>query len=102
MTGDGPREACEARHDRDAAQTLRWAWSRAARAQRVLPHGGLTGVPARPSRNHSAVVTGVVPGDYDGDSQMDVLLTFQPKNHAGSELGAVIFWGQNQTLGEFM
>ncbi|XP_037000776.2 T-cell immunomodulatory protein [Artibeus jamaicensis] len=49
-------------------------------------------------KNHSALITGVVPGDYDGDSQMDVLLTYLPKNHASSELGAVIFWGQNQTL----
>ncbi|XP_029780824.1 T-cell immunomodulatory protein isoform X2 [Suricata suricatta] len=49
-------------------------------------------------KNHSALVTSVVPGDYDGDSQMDVLLTYLPKNHASSELGAVIFWGQNQTL----
>lgn len=53
-------------------------------------------------RNHSALITSVVPGDYDGDSQMDVLLTYLPKNHANSELGAVIFWGQNQTLGEFV
>ncbi|PNI27609.1 ITFG1 isoform 12, partial [Pan troglodytes] len=29
---------------------------------------------------------------------MDVLLTYLPKNYAKSELGAVIFWGQNQTL----
>lgn len=33
---------------------------------------------------------------------MDVLLTYLPKNHASGELGAVIFWGQNQTLGEFV
>jgi integrin alpha FG-GAP repeat containing protein 1 len=51
-------------------------------------------------RNHSALITSVVPGDYDGDSQMDVLLTYFPQNHANNELGAVIFWGQNQTLGE--
>uniref|UniRef100_A0A8C0LLE6 Integrin alpha FG-GAP repeat containing 1 n=1 Tax=Canis lupus dingo TaxID=286419 RepID=A0A8C0LLE6_CANLU len=49
-------------------------------------------------KNHSALITSVVPGDYDGDSQMDVLLTYFPKNHANSDLGAVIFWGQNQTL----
>uniref|UniRef100_A0A452TP32 Integrin alpha FG-GAP repeat containing 1 n=1 Tax=Ursus maritimus TaxID=29073 RepID=A0A452TP32_URSMA len=49
-------------------------------------------------KNHSALITSIVPGDYDGDSQMDVLLTYLPKNHASSELGAVIFWGQNQTL----
>ncbi|KAM5263236.1 T-cell immunomodulatory protein [Ctenodactylus gundi] len=49
-------------------------------------------------KNHSALITSVVPGDYDGDSQMDVLLTYFPVNHASSELGAVIFWGQNQTL----
>lgn len=33
---------------------------------------------------------------------MDVLLTYFPKNHANSDLGAVIFWGQNQTLGKFV
>nr|XP_020031113.1 T-cell immunomodulatory protein-like [Castor canadensis] len=49
-------------------------------------------------KNHSALITSVVPGDYDGDSQMDVLLTYFPQNHANNELGAVIFWGQNQTL----
>ncbi|XP_036130928.1 T-cell immunomodulatory protein isoform X2 [Molossus molossus] len=49
-------------------------------------------------KNQSALITGVVPGDYDGDSQMDVLLTYLPQNHAGGELGAVIIWGQNQTL----
>uniref|UniRef100_A0A9L0TBU5 Integrin alpha FG-GAP repeat containing 1 n=1 Tax=Equus caballus TaxID=9796 RepID=A0A9L0TBU5_HORSE len=49
-------------------------------------------------KNHSALITSVVPGDYDGDSQMDVLLTYFPKNIANNELGAVIFWGQNQTL----
>lgn len=51
-------------------------------------------------RNHSALITGVVPGDYDGDSQMDVLLTYLPKNHVDGGLGAVIVWGKNQTLGE--
>lgn len=40
-------------------------------------------------------VTSVVPGDYDGDSQMDVLLT--AKN--GQETEVFIFWGHNQTLG---
>ncbi|XP_029314455.1 T-cell immunomodulatory protein-like isoform X2 [Cottoperca gobio] len=42
------------------------------------------------------IITGVVPGDYDGDSQMDVLLTTQIQN---TELTTVfIFWGNNQTL----
>uniref|UniRef100_A0A8C6T9F5 Integrin alpha FG-GAP repeat containing 1 n=1 Tax=Neogobius melanostomus TaxID=47308 RepID=A0A8C6T9F5_9GOBI len=40
-------------------------------------------------------VPSVVPGDYDGDSQMDVLLTTESKDGTTS---AVIFWGQNQTL----
>ncbi|XP_061670819.1 T-cell immunomodulatory protein isoform X1 [Syngnathoides biaculeatus] len=42
-----------------------------------------------------AVLTSVVPGDYDGDSQMDVLLTAQIKQMASS---VFIFWGDNQTL----
>ncbi|XP_044221974.1 T-cell immunomodulatory protein isoform X1 [Thunnus albacares] len=41
------------------------------------------------------VITSVVPGDYDGDSQMDVLLTAQIKTTAES---VFIFWGNNQTL----
>uniref|UniRef100_A0A7N8YJ56 Integrin alpha FG-GAP repeat containing 1 n=1 Tax=Mastacembelus armatus TaxID=205130 RepID=A0A7N8YJ56_9TELE len=46
--------------------------------------------------NLDTVITSVVPGDYDGDSQMDVLLTAQanPTNTA-----VFIFWGNNQTLG---
>uniref|UniRef100_A0A4X2L7T2 Integrin alpha FG-GAP repeat containing 1 n=1 Tax=Vombatus ursinus TaxID=29139 RepID=A0A4X2L7T2_VOMUR len=49
-------------------------------------------------KNQSSLITSVVPGDYDGDSQMDVLLTYLPKNHVKDELLVVIFWGQNQTL----
>uniref|UniRef100_A0A3P9MGE3 Integrin alpha FG-GAP repeat containing 1 n=1 Tax=Oryzias latipes TaxID=8090 RepID=A0A3P9MGE3_ORYLA len=41
------------------------------------------------------VVTSVVPGDYDGDSQMDVLLTAQIKT---DKTTVFIFWGNNQTL----
>ncbi|CAH2323930.1 T-cell immunomodulatory [Pelobates cultripes] len=46
------------------------------------------------------VITSVVPGDFNGDSQMDVLLTTVPKGHAGTEspLSAVIYWAKNQTL----
>uniref|UniRef100_A0A8B9G9M4 Integrin alpha FG-GAP repeat containing 1 n=1 Tax=Amazona collaria TaxID=241587 RepID=A0A8B9G9M4_9PSIT len=46
----------------------------------------------------SVVITSVVPGDYDGDSQMDVLLTTQAQNHGRDELSVFIFWGHNQTL----
>uniref|UniRef100_A0A672ZTJ1 T-cell immunomodulatory protein TIP C2 domain-containing protein n=1 Tax=Sphaeramia orbicularis TaxID=375764 RepID=A0A672ZTJ1_9TELE len=41
-----------------------------------------------------AVFTSVVPGDYDGDSQMDVLLTAQ----TSSGTNVYIFWGNNRTL----
>uniref|UniRef100_A0A1A8GX01 Integrin alpha FG-GAP repeat containing 1 n=1 Tax=Nothobranchius korthausae TaxID=1143690 RepID=A0A1A8GX01_9TELE len=41
------------------------------------------------------VITSVVPGDYDGDSQMDVLLTAQISS---SMTTVFIFWGNNQTL----
>lgn len=41
-------------------------------------------------------ITSVVPGDYDGDSQMDVLLTLSDKSKATS---VWMFWGNNQTLG---
>ncbi|XP_008290227.1 T-cell immunomodulatory protein, partial [Stegastes partitus] len=42
-----------------------------------------------------AVITSVVPGDYDGDSQMDVLLTAQINSKKET---VFIFWGNNQTL----
>ncbi|XP_020344800.1 T-cell immunomodulatory protein isoform X2 [Oncorhynchus kisutch] len=48
----------------------------------------------------NCIITGVVPGDYDGDSQMDVLLTVQLKTKATSDTMAVVFWGNNQTLDE--
>ncbi|XP_059928257.1 T-cell immunomodulatory protein isoform X1 [Gadus macrocephalus] len=43
-----------------------------------------------------SIITSVVPGDYDGDSQMDVLLTTSPK--LGEDTTVFIFWGNNQTL----
>ncbi|KAM8763196.1 T-cell immunomodulatory protein [Acanthopagrus schlegelii] len=44
----------------------------------------------------NTVITSVVPGDYDGDSQMDVLLTAQINS---KQLTTVfIFWGHNQSL----
>ncbi|XP_064414580.1 T-cell immunomodulatory protein isoform X2 [Latimeria chalumnae] len=42
------------------------------------------------------VISSVVPGDYDGDSQMDVLLTTFQAN--SDETSVNIFWNQNQTL----
>ncbi|KAG8001335.1 T-cell immunomodulatory protein, partial [Nibea albiflora] len=42
------------------------------------------------------IITSVVPGDYDGDSQMDVLLTAQINSKSTN---VFIFWGHNQTLG---
>uniref|UniRef100_A0A4W3J5C4 Integrin alpha FG-GAP repeat containing 1 n=1 Tax=Callorhinchus milii TaxID=7868 RepID=A0A4W3J5C4_CALMI len=41
-------------------------------------------------------ITSVMPGDYDGDSQMDVLLTVHPKDL--DEITVIIFWGNNRTL----
>ncbi|TMS13182.1 T-cell immunomodulatory protein [Larimichthys crocea] len=41
------------------------------------------------------IITSVVPGDYDGDSQMDVLLTAQISSKSTT---VFIFWGHNQTL----
>lgn len=54
------------------------------------------------SRSLGVTITSVVPGDYDGDSQMDVLLTTQAPSHGKDELAVFIFWGHNQTLGEVL
>ncbi len=43
-------------------------------------------------------ITSVVPGDYDGDSQMDVLVTGYQM--VFSIQSVFIFWGHNQTLGK--
>ncbi|XP_064016399.1 T-cell immunomodulatory protein isoform X2 [Pogoniulus pusillus] len=51
-----------------------------------------------PMKSLSVTITSVVPGDYDGDSQMDVLLTTQAQNYGRDELSVFIFWGHNQTL----
>uniref|UniRef100_A0AAY5EPM5 T-cell immunomodulatory protein TIP C2 domain-containing protein n=1 Tax=Electrophorus electricus TaxID=8005 RepID=A0AAY5EPM5_ELEEL len=45
-----------------------------------------------------SVITSVVPADYDGDSQMDVLLTGHLKNSDPGQNSVFIFWGNNQTL----
>nr|XP_033796708.1 T-cell immunomodulatory protein isoform X1 [Geotrypetes seraphini] len=42
-------------------------------------------------------ITGVVPGDYNGDSQMDVLVTTN-KDNSEFPISGFIFWGHNQTL----
>ncbi|KAL1271143.1 hypothetical protein QQF64_030159, partial [Cirrhinus molitorella] len=42
-------------------------------------------------------ITSVVPGDYDGDSQMDVLVTGSLKL-SNTETRVFVFWGHNQTL----
>ncbi|XP_072527493.1 T-cell immunomodulatory protein-like [Salminus brasiliensis] len=44
------------------------------------------------------IISSVVPGDYDGDSQMDVLLTGHPKGSDVQQTKVFIFWGNNQTL----
>ncbi|XP_018613673.1 T-cell immunomodulatory protein [Scleropages formosus] len=45
------------------------------------------------------VIDGVVPGDFDGDSQMDVLLTTHPKSKNTEQSYVTIYWGnKNQTL----
>ncbi|XP_037390447.1 T-cell immunomodulatory protein [Pygocentrus nattereri] len=47
-----------------------------------------------------SVISSVVPGDYDGDSQMDVLLTGHPKGSDTQQTKVFIFWGNNQTLNQ--
>ncbi|XP_056317946.1 T-cell immunomodulatory protein [Danio aesculapii] len=43
------------------------------------------------------IISSVVPGDYDGDSQMDVLLTGH-SNGSPLKTSVFVFWGRNQTL----
>ncbi|XP_062311265.1 T-cell immunomodulatory protein-like, partial [Osmerus eperlanus] len=48
------------------------------------------------------IITSVVPGDYDGDSQMDLLLTAHLTSKTSVETRVFIFWGNNQTLDTHM
>ncbi|KAG9341274.1 hypothetical protein JZ751_019376 [Albula glossodonta] len=45
-----------------------------------------------------AVISSVVPGDYDGDSQMDVLITTHPRIRDSGQTTVHVFWGSNGTL----
>ncbi|KAF4090879.1 hypothetical protein AMELA_G00030700 [Ameiurus melas] len=46
------------------------------------------------------VISSVVPADYDGDSQMDVLLTGHTTGSDLQQTSVFIFWGNNQTLNQ--
>ncbi|XP_053532629.1 T-cell immunomodulatory protein [Ictalurus punctatus] len=47
-----------------------------------------------------SVISSVVPADYDGDSQMDVLLTGHTTGSDLQHTSVFIFWGNNQTLNQ--
>ncbi|KAF7688126.1 T-cell immunomodulatory protein [Silurus meridionalis] len=47
-----------------------------------------------------SVISSVVPADYDGDSQMDVLLTGHTTGSDLQQTTVFIFWGNNQTLNQ--
>ncbi|XP_047436052.1 T-cell immunomodulatory protein isoform X2 [Mugil cephalus] len=51
---------------------------------------------AKDALPRDTTITSVVPGDYDGDSQMDVLLTAQISSQSNTTI--FIFWGFNHTL----
>ncbi|XP_077982231.1 T-cell immunomodulatory protein-like [Glandiceps talaboti] len=53
------------------------------------------------TKKNDSVVTNVVPGDYDGDSMMDLLITTKPKDKATDlsvPTSAFIYWGIHQTM----
>ncbi|KAK3510284.1 hypothetical protein QTP70_032918 [Hemibagrus guttatus] len=47
-----------------------------------------------------SVISSVVPADYDGDSQMDVLLTGHATGSSLLQTSVFVFWGNNQTLNQ--
>ncbi|XP_070574655.1 T-cell immunomodulatory protein-like [Ptychodera flava] len=53
------------------------------------------------TKTNDSVVTSVVPGDYNGDSMMDLLITTKPNNKAKDlsvPTSAFIYWGNYLTL----
>ena len=43
-------------------------------------------------------ISSVVPADFDGDLQMDVLLTLHKKEGKSSTVSPRIYWGQGSSL----
>ncbi|XP_066511039.1 T-cell immunomodulatory protein-like [Hoplias malabaricus] len=77
------------------AQSELWIFLADLKAPYFKPKLHLT-KDAFPSDVH--IISSVVPGDFDGDSQMDVLLTGHPKGSDILTTSVFIFWGNNQTL----
>lgn len=49
-------------------------------------------------------ITGVLPGDYNGDNQMDVLITCQSKDQTDISISVYIYWGSQRfiNVGKFL
>ena len=45
----------------------------------------------------NAVMTSIVPADFNGDAQMDILLVSRPIGHAQGPYNVSIYWGNHTT-----
>ena len=52
-----------------------------------------------PGIDGSTVITGVIPADFDGDSYMDLLITWKPKGKPDESVKAQIYWGTSGSPG---
>ena len=50
------------------------------------------------SEHKDHVITSVVPGDFNGDTQMDVLVTWQQKDIKHGPITTEIYWGDSKEI----
>ena len=55
-------------------------------------------IPPKKNRDINSVITSVVPGDFDGDVQMDVLVTRKVIGVDNSPVSVDIYWGNSSAI----
>ena len=43
-------------------------------------------------------ITSVVPADFDGDAQMDIMVTLEKRNETKGAVVVKIYWGQQSSI----
>ena len=51
-----------------------------------------------PVISDNLAITSVVPADFDGDAQMDIMLTLQARDQTDGPVKVYIYWGRQSSL----
>ena len=43
-------------------------------------------------------ITSVIPADFDGDAQMDIMVTLEKRNETKGAVVVKIYWGQQSSI----